>query len=356
MQLILIGGFLGSGKTTAIQQACSLLLKENKKVAVITNDQGNELVDSKFINSFSIPVKEVTNGCFCCNYNDLLQNIYYFSKEINPDIIFGETVGSCADIVATIAKPMAEMHPEFKVNISIFVDAHLLHSIITGTSSFIDDSVRYIFKKQMEEADLLILNKTDLITDAELATIQQVINKEYSSKKILLQNSLDKKDIQQWINCFEEEATIQGTSLDIDYEIYGAGEAKLAWLDTVVSVQTEKLPSAKASALLAEIMYEKIKQQELTIGHLKFLIDDGTDQFKISYTTSDQHQPSILNGTSSKASVIVNARVQTEPEILQHIIFESIDEASLKANCKIQVKSLSAFQPGFPKPMHRIGN
>jgi len=356
MKLLLAGGFLGSGKTTAIQQACSLLLKENKKVAVITNDQGEELVDSKFIESFYIPVKEVTNGCFCCNYNDLLQNIYYFSREINPDIIFGETVGSCTDIVATIARPLAEMHPEFEVNISVFVDACLLHSIITGTSSFIDDSVRYIFKKQMEEADILILNKTDLVTEAELAMVLQVISKEYASKKILLQNSLDKKDIQQWINCFEEEKATQRKSLDIDYEIYGAGEAKLAWLDAVLAVQTEKLPSVKASALLAEIIYEKIKHEELTIGHLKLLIDDGSNQFKISYTTTDQHQAAILNGTSSKASVIINARVQTDPEILQHIIFESIDETTLKANCKIQVHSLSAFQPGFPRPTHRIGN
>jgi G3E family GTPase len=80
MKLILTGGFLGSGKTTAIQQACSILLKENNTIAVITNDQGKELVDSKFIDSFSIPVKEVTKGCFCCNYNDLLQNIYAFSE------------------------------------------------------------------------------------------------------------------------------------------------------------------------------------------------------------------------------------------------------------------------------------
>src|ERR1700749_1832513 len=94
MKLILTGGFLGSGKTTAIQQACSLLLKKNKRVAVITNDQGEELVDSKFLQEFSIRVKEVTKGCFCCNYNALLENIYYFSEQVNPEIIFAESVGS----------------------------------------------------------------------------------------------------------------------------------------------------------------------------------------------------------------------------------------------------------------------
>lgn len=193
MKFILTGGFLGSGKTTAIQQACNLLLQENKKVAVVTNDQGEELVDSKFIEGFSIPVKEVVKGCFCCNYNALLQNIYAFNKEINPDIIFAESVGSCTDIVATIAKPLAEMHPEFSVSISVFVDVSLLHSLITGTSSFIDDSVRYIFKKQMEEADVLILNKIDLLNAAQLDEVLQAIEQEYPSKKSYCKIRLIKK-------------------------------------------------------------------------------------------------------------------------------------------------------------------
>ena len=62
---------MGSGKTTAIQQACMQLLNEDVKVAVITNDQGSRLVDTGFIRSFSIPTQEVVNGCFCCNYEQL---------------------------------------------------------------------------------------------------------------------------------------------------------------------------------------------------------------------------------------------------------------------------------------------
>jgi S-adenosylmethionine synthetase len=148
--------------------------------------------------------------------------------------------------------------------------------------------------------------------------------------------------------------TSKRASLDIDYAIYGTGEAKLAWLDAVLNVQTEKIPAVKAAALLAEIIYEKIRLHELTIGHLKFFIDDGKEQVKISYTTSDEYMQTIVNGISSKASVIINARVQTEPEILQQIILQSIDETALKANCKIQLQSLSAFKPGFPKPTHRF--
>lgn len=356
MKLILTGGFLGSGKTTAIQQACSLLLKENMRVAVITNDQGKELVDSKFIDGFSIPVKEVTNGCFCCNYNELLQNIYYFSEHAHPQVIFAESVGSCTDLVATIAKPLAEMHPELTVNISVFADAYLLHSIISGTASFIDDAVRYIFKKQMEEADILILNKTDLLNEEELKKVKQVILQEYPLKQMLMQNSLNNKDVGQWIHCFNEMQSTQRTSLDIDYKIYGAGEAKLAWLDAVISVYAEKMSAVKIVVLFAENIYQKIKEQQLTIGHLKYLINNGSNQYKISYTTAGQPEGILINETSSTVSVIINARVQTDPKILKQIFDEAIYEIALKTNSKIQVQSIAAFKPGFPVPTHRIGN
>jgi G3E family GTPase len=357
MKLILTGGFLGSGKTTAIQQACSLLLKENKKVAVITNDQGEELVDTKFIESFSVPVKEVTKSCFCCNYNALLQNIYHFSNHINPDVVFAESVGSCTDLIATIAKPLAGMHPEFSVHISVFVDAALLHSLINGTSSFIDDSVRYIFKKQMEEADILILNKIDLLNEEQLKNVQQIIQQEYPSKKILLQNSLAENNIEQWINCFNEVQPVQRTSLDIDYNIYGEGEAKLVWLDAVVNIKTKKMPALKATLLFTDLMYQKLKSQALTIGHLKYLINDGENSFKISYTaTSIERENISFNSTSVKASIIVNARVPTEPETLQQIFNEAIEEAALQTNSIIQVQSITAFKPGFPKPTYRIAN
>jgi Ni2+-binding GTPase involved in maturation of urease and hydrogenase len=357
MKLILTGGFLGSGKTTAIQQACNLLRQENKKVAVVTNDQGEQLVDSKFIEGLSIPVKEVVKGCFCCNYNMLLQNIYAFNKEINPDVIFAESVGSCTDIVATIAKPLAEMHPEFSLSISVFVDVSLLHSLITGTSSFIDDSVRYIFKKQMEEADILILNKIDLLNAAQLDEVRRAIEQAYPSKKILLQNSFDKQNIEQWIEWFNKTFSFDRKSLDIDYNIYGEGEAKLAWLDAVLDIKTKKMSAAKAASVFAEVMYQNIAAQKLIIGHLKYLINDGKNNFKINYTTTSKEQKIFLvDSTSIKASIIVNARVQTTPEILQQILQDSIAEAALQTNSEIKIKSLSAFKPGFPRPTYRIAN
>src|SRR6185503_19115810 len=98
VKLCLVGGFLGSGKTTAIAEAAKYLSNAKKKVGVITNDHGTQQVDSLFIKSHNIPSEEVSGGCFCCNYEDLQESIHNLIFGNNPDIIFAESVGSCTDL------------------------------------------------------------------------------------------------------------------------------------------------------------------------------------------------------------------------------------------------------------------
>ena len=59
MRIHLLSGFLGSGKTTAIQHASTTLLKQGVKIGVITNDQGIKLVDGDFLKSLGIPTELV---------------------------------------------------------------------------------------------------------------------------------------------------------------------------------------------------------------------------------------------------------------------------------------------------------
>jgi G3E family GTPase len=103
MKLHLVGGFLGSGKTTAIIQAARVLMQHGLRVGVVTNDQGKYLVDTAFFRLADIPAVEVSGGCFCCNYPNLDKSLDELVESARPDVIFAESVGSCADLVATAA-------------------------------------------------------------------------------------------------------------------------------------------------------------------------------------------------------------------------------------------------------------
>ena len=209
----------------------------------------------------------------------------------------------------------------------------------------------------MEEADILILNKTDLLNPQHLHEVKEVIQRDYPKKKVLLQNSLKNKDIHQWLNYLENEEDFSyKRSLDIDYAIYGDGEAKLAWLDADLLVATEKMPASKVAVKLAETIYEKIGNKNYVIGHLKFLVTDGSEQFKMSYTASSNYEEPVSNMISKNVSVLINARVETTPEILEEIMYDAINEVAIKTKSKIQIQSIAAFKPGFPEPTYRIAN
>ena len=357
VNIYLIGGFLGSGKTTSIFNAVKKLLKAGRKLAVITNDQGDQQVDSDYFKSLAVQHAEVANGCFCCNYDNLEKKIVELKEGGLPEIIFAESVGSCTDLVATIVKPFAIFHPEFRVVVSVFADAYLVHSIIMGTHTFLQESVRYIYRKQLEEADLLVINKTDLITEDELKTVREHIQASCPDKIILCQTAYNESDIENWIQAQTDFIPGARMSLELDYDIYGAGEAALGWFDQRLSIHTVMPVAVETAMRLMNLIRYRIRQAGFTIGHLKFLIRDEDWVRKISFTESASKNDLIIGEHRCKhLSLLINARVQIAPEILQQIIGDAIHEIMMASGCRVVGEKVNAFQPGYPRPVHRMGS
>ncbi len=357
MKLFLLGGFLGSGKTTAIQQACAWLKEKNIPTGVITNDQGVQLVDSAFLKGLEIPNREVVNGCFCCHYADLEKAILSFWDTAAPEILFAESVGSCTDIVATVIKPLLNAYPELEIVYSVFADARNILKIIKGDPVFEDEDVNYIFEKQLEEADLLIANKTDLLSEQELQEVKRWSERYLSGRSMMYQDSLKKEDIEKWLLAQRQfQPGGERKSLQINYKKYGAGEAKLAWLDETLSIAALNDNAVELAQELINKMYGKIKQKKYPIGHLKFLIQSGQWQRKISFTSL--HEP-LLKQTRqtvnfNTVTLLVNARISARPDQIKQILTNAVGEMVKDHNCKIDSKQSAAFQPKFPIPEQRI--
>lgn len=352
MKIHLLSGFLGSGKTTAIQYASRVLLLQGIKTGVITNDQGIKLVDGNFFENLKIPNRQVINGCFCCNYNDLEANIQSLIETNETEIIFAESVGSCTDIVATVLKPLLHFRPGAQVTVSTFADVRLLQMILKGDTNLFDEEVHYIYLKQLEEAGIIVINKIDLINKEQLEEIKQLMQEKYGSKILLYQNSLDEDNIRFWLNTLDNyQSASELQSLSIDYDIYAAGEAKLAWLDQELEIFSANNNALQQAEDLINNIYKKINQRQYSIGHLKFLINGA---IKISFTSNTQQSFTIKIKPTASAALLINIRVQTEPEIVTQLIAEAVKEEEMQSHCKIIVNSSSAFQPGYPRPAYRI--
>ena len=359
MKIHLLSGFLGSGKTTAIEQACRLLSKKGIGVGVITNDQGTRLVDGELFTHLDIPSGQVINGCFCCNYNDLDGCIQRLSEKPRPAVLFAESVGSCTDLVATVLKPLLRQYPECHPTISVFADATLLPSVLSDTAAFdpvtpipatFHPAVRYIYLKQLEEAQVIIVSKTDLVGDEN--QVRRLMAEHYPHKTILYQDSFNEDHIGRWLQTLDEAAAGAAAlpSLDIDYDLYGRGEARLAWLDQQLVIQCADGEAQTAARSLMHSLYEQIRRRGYPIGHLKFLLDGS---MKISFTGGGSTDP-IAARPSNRSTLLVNARVQTRPKTLSRLMLAAIRDTEARQPCTIRVLHETCFQPGFPRPTHRM--
>ena len=172
---IMIGGFLGAGKTTAVGKLAQHLTGQGLKVGLITNDQASVLVDTKMLRSQGFATEEIAGGCFCCRFNSLVDAASKLTEETRPDVFIAEPVGSCTDLVATVTYPLRRMYGnDFTIApLSVLVDPVRARRVLgLEEGGGFSSKVVYIFKKQLEEADVIVMGKSDLLVCPALQLMQ----------------------------------------------------------------------------------------------------------------------------------------------------------------------------------------
>ncbi len=360
MDLHIVGGFLGSGKTTAIIGAAKHLMAQGKRVGVVTNDQGRYLVDTAFFRSEAVPAVEVTGGCFCCNYTDLDAQLAQLRETAQPDAIFAESVGSCADIVATVVKPLLQLRGSgtgVPTSFSVFADARLLRRRLLGQPMPFGDNVTYLFDKQIEEAEVLVVNKRDLLSEEAIGEVAALARERFPRALVRLQNSLVDEEVAGWVTAIAQgHAVAPGQSLDIDYERYGAGEAALAWLDErLVFEVSEGRGRDVVIAFMSEVL-QTLEHRRLAIGHLKFMVKSGGTEVKVSFSTlgANDWETGIPELSGPNIELIVNARVEAPAPALRQLVQQAAEDTASALGVTCEVYDVASFHPGFPSPTHRI--
>ena len=185
-KLILAGGFLGAGKTTLLYEAAKELIAEGHKTGLITNDQAADLVDTVYLSKTGAGIEEVSGSCFCCNFPGFAEAIQAL-RENGAKYIIAEPVGSCTDLSATILQPLKDKYAD-QLELSPFtvlIDPKRLKEILAGRNSGLAESGAYIIRKQLEEADVIAINKADTLTEAEAELLLGETRKTYPGAEVM---------------------------------------------------------------------------------------------------------------------------------------------------------------------------
>ncbi|MFN8377372.1 MAG: GTP-binding protein [Anaerolineae bacterium] len=355
MKLHIVGGFLGSGKTTSIAAAARILLSRGLRVGIVTNDQGKYLVDTAFFRALQLPAVEVTGGCFCCNYDDLEARLRDLEESSRPDVIFAESVGSCADIVATVVRPLLELSVR-PASYSVFVDSRLLLQRLRGLPLPFSDDVVYVFDMQIEEAGLLVINKADLLPPESWAELRVLAAARWPGKTFCMQNALAEGGVESWLELIEQITLSNTEPVDIDYARYGAGEAELAWMDMQFTVELPNHNGQQFIEALHGQLLDALNRAQIAVGHIKLATLDTSPPVKVSLTTipDAQGSPAIPPLQGPRLSLILNARAQTSADRLDALVTSALDSTCSQQAATLHVLSAEHFHPGFPRPTHRM--
>lgn len=357
MQIHLVGGFLGSGKTTAIVGAARLLAARGMVVGVVTNHQGKHLVDTAFVQAEGFPAVEVTGGCFCCHYDDLVARLEQLRQEARPDVIFAESVGSCADLVATVVKPLLAYDAAFTpASFSVFADCRLLRRRLLGEELPFSDAVSYIFDQQIEEAGLLVVNKVDLLPRAALDELRQLASWRWPEKALMLHSALahpGAATFADWLALIEAgKAPAPQPLQHMDYPRYGLAEARLSWLDMEIHLRVAAGEGRAALMRLLEGVLERLKARGGGIGHFKAIIRWEAGQVKASLTGLEdlRWREQIPAMSGEQVSLAINAHVELPPEELLALLRQALEACG----AAYAIERADSFSPRFPNPTHRL--
>ncbi|KAB2338164.1 GTP-binding protein [Cytobacillus depressus] len=170
-EIYVLAGFLGSGKTTLLKQLLTEEKKQNRKVAVMMNELGKVSIDSDAVED-DVPLKELLDGCICCSIQDQLeaqlQGLLSLEK---PDVIYIEATGAAhpVEVLDDVLSPLFADKIHVKGIISVVDGERWLNR------KSLSPQVQQLLIEQVRHADLILLNKTDVLNEEEQARLSMEI-------------------------------------------------------------------------------------------------------------------------------------------------------------------------------------
>ncbi len=366
---LMIGGFLGAGKTTLIQRFAAYLDERGRRVGLITNDQGAGLVDSAIGRSNRFPVEEISGGCFCCRFNSLIDAAVSLTDETRPDVFLAEPVGSCTDLVATVSLPLQKIYGDdyLVAPLSVLIDpirASQILGVMDGKK--FSENVIYIYEKQLEEAECIVINKLDLLEEAQMQELREAIAERYPEARVFEVSAREGTGCEAWFEYILEAEMNVGRFLDIDYDRYGEGEALLGWLNATIEIEcpeageVDEFDGNDLLRSLAGSLRSTLAAAGAEVAHLKMTLNPIGDAYEIAAINlvrgdSDPEPSHRLYEPIDDGELLLNIRAEVDPDTLEKAAKDALEEVIVdQEKLTFQVAHLEHFRPGMPTPTHRV--
>jgi hypothetical protein len=356
-----LAGFLGAGKTTTAISAALALQRTGRRVAVVTNDQGVDLVDTHLVRSALGEASEIAGGSFSRRFDDIAVLLASLADEGRVDTVLAECVGTGADLQATLVRPLRRYHGD-RVDVApltAVVDPLRLTEFERATGHGTPRSeLAYLFGRQLADADILALNKSDLVGPELAAKTAAALAARHPHATVVSYSATRSDELSLLLSAWTRRPVPAERDVPVDYGRYSDAEAQLAWMNQAfeVSAADSVFDAVVWGRALLRHLSEWCAEGGVLIGHAKVAVRTMSGMAKLSVTEAGAAPRADRAAASPvrRGAATVNARIACPPFVLDAAVCEAVLAADAAGRAISSSAMPASFQADRPQPRHRL--
>jgi G3E family GTPase len=355
-KVVFLGGYLGAGKTTLAFHLARALHEQGKSVSVVLNDQGNVLVDTQFMKNAGVDVREVIGACFCTKFDEFVKNARSLVAMGRPDVILAEPIGTSTSLMSSVILPMKSLYKEeFHVSpLFVVVDGPRALAETEQSNSLELTSRKMIPVHQMHEAEIMVISKTDLMSEDERTELRKRLSAQVADAEIIEFSSVDQRNIESILAVINSDRETEKLAPSVDQNVFRAEKASMGWFSTTCKIASGD-DKVDIYNLLTDIMKAIAKRFRTDdVAHVKILLSSPKASAKISLVEGSIQIDDLKGGRyfQGEGEFVLNSRVRSPPQRLQVTIEEILETNFSNARIKVTEKKVSCFVPKPDAPKH----
>jgi G3E family GTPase len=352
----IIGGYLGAGKTTlATAIAKELRLRHGKSTAIVTNDQGNVLVDTQYVKDAGFDVAEVLGGCFCSKFPEFVKNARTLVAMGRPDVILAEPIGTSTNVLSSVVAPLRNLYPEeFEVApLLVVFDGTRANEMLERPTGFgLGSQSRIIPLNQVHDAEVILISKCDLMSQRQIEDVIERIGVEAPGTEVIPYSAHNSMNLDKIVDLLVSSRTSQKLPRPDDPSIFATEKASMGWYNLSGRIQATRLDLSAFTTTLLRQVAEAFPGR--MTGHVKVVVSSPRVAVKIGLVEG-QVQVEGLKGSrflEGEGRLVINARVTTSPEEMKCVFERAVESTCARFEVELTEKSISCFAPRPEKPDH----
>ena len=346
-RFMVVSGFLGAGKTTTMLALTEYINSSGKKAAIIANDLGaSNIIDAEYSGRHNVEVAQLAGICICYAEELLLERINRLNRE-PKDIVMSDIpgcgIGALDHVYGNLQKNYSDEYT--LAPFTVITDPERLRMIMPEQADInLPDELKFLLDAQLKEADCIVLNKIDLMTDEEVDRYVKFLEQVRPGIPVFAISAKEKRGLEVLADyVLTNESAVNITDIGYGGEEFLSAEEKMSWFNRSVYITTKDESEFDGNQLVDDLIEEirlGLIENKKNVPHLKtFAVGHEGDFGKCSLIGVDYdilHDTQLKENTS-KMKLVVNARAVCESDLLMDIMDDAFDV--IKADYGVRIKT-----------------